>query len=81
MKKQFTEFLKKHKAYSDYCENIKTCSQDEDFHNITEFLSEYRKEPDTFILNAFVWDKTPQKHNYWSNLNYSWKEICENQKK
>ncbi len=32
-------------------------------------LLKFNKNLDYLLDDAFIWDSTPQKHDYWSNLN------------
>jgi len=71
LKKTFDEFLKKHRVYGKYYQNIRTS-------NLTvEWMIENvikNNEEDMLISGAFGWLNTPEGDDFWSNIDYLWRE-------
>ena len=69
MKKQFDIFLKKHKAFRKFYANFKKLREKD---RLERFFK--RQQSEDYILAAFEWDESKEKHNYWSKLDNLWRE-------
>lgn len=65
--KEFIKFLYTHHAYGVYVFNYIHASESwkRDNHHEGGY-------PHAFIIDAFLWDATPQYHSYWSSLHDEW---------
>lgn len=77
--KKFYSFLKKNDATSNFLFNIITYHKYDTILNeneIVNFLvSEIKEKRECyFIDNAFTWTDTSEGFDYWSDLDYKWRE-------
>ena len=75
MKERFIEFLKNQGVYEKFLDNFNGQNATLTFE---DFL-DVQKEHQEWVWWAFVWDETPEKHNYWERLDDEWVTICEAQ--
>lgn len=68
MKEKFISFLKKHRALRKFTRNLKE-GQHKSLDNV---VIKWSDKPDKFILDAFYWDDSPERHEYWDKLNDLW---------
>jgi hypothetical protein len=73
---QFASFLKEECAYKAFFENARNLNKD--LKNKTDeeiFNSIYAK--DLTISGLFVWDSTPEAHDYWDKINNKYRNFCQ----
>lgn len=68
VKQVLTLFLKKHRMYSKFVENL-DCGD-------LDYLLEDTASVSCLINRAFAWDGTIQGHRHWSNLDRKWINMC-----
>lgn len=72
------KFLKNHRAYSRFMENVRTHRDFGEEESLTltnivdELLSVISKI--NLISSSFGWSDTPQGHKYWARLSEKWRE-------
>jgi hypothetical protein len=67
----FYKFLVDNNALDKFLYNLKEFGK-----NLSNIKNKYK-----LINGAFIWVETPEYHDFWSNLNYKWKEYLRNKKK
>ena len=72
----FIDFLKEKHAYDEYVTSLSKNDRMSDFfyHKTFESLTKEKIEDD-YIEDAFLWSSSVSGHEYWSNINYRWKEL------
>ena len=65
----FKKFLKEKGAFELYCQNF-----DENYECSTYKIGKKIKRIYYFIVLAFLWENTPQGHNFWSKMDDEWIE-------
>ena len=68
MKDAFFNFLKKHKCKLRWENNYKKFKAEEDL---------FLRRPDTYIIMSFIWNRTPEGSDYWSELNAKWQKTLQ----
>ena len=68
MEKKFFEFLESHDVYDQFAECV--------HNNRSHWFNIYEYEPTKYLVGAFVWEGTNEGHEFWSDLNKKWIEIC-----
>jgi len=71
MKELFIKFLKKHGVLRKFKVNVKADGSE---YQIEKYLT------DGNFMSAFIWSKTSEGINYWSNLHNEWIEKVEKTK-
>ena len=80
-KQHFLQFLKENNAYEEFMFNFE--SKEGRFYRANRgllcptekyFTSCYSR---SYLRDAFLWNDTSQKHDYWSSLNKKWFELWE----
>ncbi len=66
MEEKFIQFLKDHRVYAEYTRNLKN--------ELGLTLKLFMKNTDwpKWICQAFCWRLTPQKWDFWNDLNEKW---------
>ena len=76
--KKFFRFLKENRAYSEYINNFKEFREKkpDGEPGVKILLRFLDRNPfnSLLIASAFSWPNTPQKHDYWYNLYYRFRE-------
>ena len=67
--KEFIKFLVRNNAYTTFMRNLAE--------GLGSWSSYRDTNKDVYILGAFVWSKTPEGHDTWSNLSDVWEEYLE----
>lgn len=74
-KKIFIKFLKEHKSYRSYFQNVKE-SRGDAIQLLNDLIS--RGQTKELIMVGFDWSSTQEGPNYWSKLHRKWCEIVSN---
>lgn len=65
---EFKQFLKSRRAWSKWVRNKKSLINE---HESKSFMRNIH-QPEKLIIRPFPWIKTPEGHEFWSDLNDQW---------
>ena len=76
MKEKFIQFLVENDAYEQYMQNFLNFGRSKPF---DEWFEQLENKMDG-ICSCFMWQDTPEGHEFWENLNRKWIKFVESYK-
>ena len=85
---KFTKFLKEQDAYDRFFNNVNIDFIRRALNDAFDITGKTKQElvfdnllPIGFVMDAFHWEETEERHDFWSDINSAWEKIVYNEEK